>query len=491
MKSKFLFLILAAVTGSIPCVKGQTSSTRAALQSHVYTLASDEMGGRKAGSEGSASAASYIISNFREIGLYPAAMDDDGERSYVQDFERGSGKYANILGFLPGNDPDLREEYIVLGAHYDHLGRTVARGDTTVYHGADDNASGTAVLIEAARQLKAHEKELKRSVIFAAFDAEEEGLYGSSAMAGKMAVDNVKFMASIDMVGWLHEAGELEIRGVGSIRNGRQTVERIPHPEKLEIKAVKNGSSLLTGSDHDSFRRYGVPSVLITTGTLSPYHKPEDTADRIDYEGMEMITEYVTNLALELAAGREIEPAKGIDGVRPVEFAIMASIGSSGLCFYPVGAVQGLGLFSWNAGAFLQYNFDAELALRAEVNYSHRTFRYPHENDAGELLVTGGYRKLVSPALTVPVNLLYKFDLSRGWYFYAGAGLYYSYVFDSRLEGAPVNYFHNQGGVSLAIGWNLRHLGVGYTGYFPFRYMWSSALRIWGYSSYFTVYYKF
>lgn len=487
-------MLITAVAGSAPLLKGQASPAREALRSHVYTLASDEMLGRKAGSAEAADAAAYIMSNFRDIGLYPAAIGDDGERAYIQNFGKSPGKYANVVAFLPGNDPQLREEYIVLGAHYDHLGYKATRGDTTVYHGADDNASGVSVLIEAARRIKAREGELRRSVIFAAFDAEEEGLYGSAALAENMAVDKVKFMASIDMVGWLRETGELSIKGTGDLSGGMDMVESIPHSEGLKVKAVGNGQGLLTGSDHDTFHRCGVPSVLITTGTLSPYHTPEDSAEKIDYEGMEIITEYVANLALDLAARDEIKPAsrgRKAGGVRPVEFAVAASIGSSGLNFYPRGAMQGLPLFSWNAGAFIQYNFNEEMALRAEVNYAHRTFRYPIANQAGELLATGGYRKLVSPVLTVPATLLVKFHFTSDSYLYAGAGLYYAYVFDARIDGEPTAYYRNMGGFSLAIGWNLKHFGVGYTGYMPFMYSSPSTPRTWGYSNYWTVYYKF
>ena len=97
-----------------------------------------------------------------------------------------------------------------------------------IYHGADDNASGTAVLIEAARKLMEREGELKRTVIIAAFDAEEIGLYGSEAMAANMDIDKVKFMASIDMVGWLREAGCLEIEHAGSLAGWQELFASIP-----------------------------------------------------------------------------------------------------------------------------------------------------------------------------------------------------------------------------------------------------------------------
>lgn len=493
MKTKFIFSLATLTAVNVFHVQGQVPETAYALREHVYTLASDSLLGRKAGSPQAAAAASYIIRNFEDIGLYPAALGDDHERSYLQRF---GDNCANVLGFIPGSDPQLREEYIVLGAHYDHLGYRVSRGgDTVIYRGADDNASGIAVLIETARQLKAREGELRRSVIFAAFDAEEEGLYGSAAMAGNMALDNVKLMLNIDMVGWLDRAGKLQIRGAGDLRNGKRAVESVAPPERLKIHTVHNGQGLLTGSDHDSFHRAGVPSLHITTGTLSPYHKPEDSAEKIDYEGMELITAYVTDLTAEVASRDEIAPAAGIGRksgeTRTVEFALAAGIGSSRLNFHPKGAVQGVAAFSWHAGGFVQYNFEDEFAFRAGVNYAHRTFRYPMENEAGELLVTDGYRKLVSPALTVPVNVLWKIAYHNAYYLYIGGGLYYSYIFDMRLEGSPTDYYRNQGGFSLDIGWNLKHVGVACTAYFPFMYTSPAKPKAGGVSTYFTVYYKF
>lgn len=140
------------------------------------------------------------------------------------------------------------------------------------------------------------EGELKRTVIIAAFDAEEIGLYGSEAMAANMDIDKVKFMASIDMVGWLREAGYLEIEHAGSLA-GCRSYSHHSLPCRTPGQTAERRGSLFTGSDHDSFTAESVPAVLLTTGTKSPYHKPEDTADKIDYEGLELITEYVAAMA--------------------------------------------------------------------------------------------------------------------------------------------------------------------------------------------------
>lgn len=493
MGKKLIFTALLLSLSVAALSQERVTEARSDLEKDLFTLASDEMLGRGAGTEQGAAAAAYIVSRFGEAGLYPGAADGSG-RTFLQRFERSSGRYANVVGFIPGSDVRLREEYIVLGAHYDHLGYRVRGGDTVVYHGADDNASGVAVLLEAARRLKEREGELKRTVIVVAFDAEEIGLYGSAAMADNMEVDKVKFMASIDMVGWLREAGCLKIRNVGSLAGGKELFEAIPCPAGLEVKPTEGNGSPFTGSDHDSFAARNVPAVLLTTGTKSPYHRPEDTADKIDYEGLELVTEYVVALATEMADREEIVPAKRVlrrEEPRKVEFAVSASVGSSYIHYGNEAPVTGASRFSWNAGVFMQYNFNEWLALRPEVIYNHRTFRYPQQNEAGELVVTDSFRKMVSPALTVPVSLLLKTEVDSGYYMYAGVGGYYSYVFDTKLAGEPILHNRHEGGISLSLGWNLSHVGVAVTGYCPLSRLSPEGLKMRGSSIFFTMYYTF
>ena len=475
------------------------------LEQHVRILASDDMRGRLAGSADAAAAAGYISSQFEEIGLFPGA-DDNGTKSYLQRFELYRNRYANVVGFIPGSNPELRDEYIILGAHYDHLGYKVRGNDTIVYHGADDNASGVAVLIETARMLKRHEDELARTVIIAAFDAEEAGLYGSEAMANYMNIDNVAFMASIDMVGWLRESGELRIYNLRTLENGMSFIDGIPCPSGLNIRPEHSRGSIFTGSDHDSFSMNGIPSILLTTGTKSPYHKPEDTADKIDYDGLELIAQYITGMAMDLATREYIASAaeSGTDfniiseitdtptRYRLFECGINASLGSSSLR-YPGSSVRGRDRFSWNAGAFVQCNFKyAPLSLRADVLYNHRTFLHPQMNGSGELIIDNTRSKLVSPALTVPVNLLLRtgsYD-SRS-YAYIGIGGYYSYIFDACLNGSSISHNRHEGGISMTVGVNIWHVGLGCTAYFPLSRMMPDGINMRGNSCFFSVYYKF
>lgn len=463
--------------------------TRSLLEDHVYYLASEQMLGRDAGSPESRKAAEYIAGQFREIGLYPAGEDhDDGSRSYIQNFSRYNKQYANVVGFIPGNDPILRDEYIVIGAHYDHIGYRIAtnRRDTVVYAGADDNASGTAVLIEAARLLKKREGELARTVIIAAFDAEEDGLYGSQAMAENMDIDKVKFMASIDMVGWLETSGKLEIQNTATLHNGQAIIDGIPVPPGLDIRIVKSNGSIFTGSDHDSFARHSIPSVLLTTGTESPYHKPEDTPEKIDYDGLCLITDYVMEMALHMASLHDI---RYHHPMRTVEVGITASIGSSHI-FYPNSAVKGRSRISFNAGIAMQFNINERFAIRPEVLYSHRTFRFPTATD-GAPVIDNSHGKLVMPSLTVPVNFMWKLPIQDGAYIYLGAGAYYSHTFNAEIDGVAARFNRSEGGISLTAGCRMSHVGLGYTGYIPLSRVASSPLRMLAYSNYLSVYYMF
>ena len=193
----------------------QTQQQR--LERHLYYLASDSLQGRKAGTDDSRKAAAYIENEYRQMGLQPfgstyrhyfimqaaslrggAMPINPDSADYYAEHDRTV--YCNSVGIIPGSDPALKNEFIVVGGHYDHLG--VRNGE--VYNGADDNASGTAAITEMARQLLARRGELKRSVIICAFDAEEMGLYGSKALSKEMArlglIGKVKMMMSIDMV---------------------------------------------------------------------------------------------------------------------------------------------------------------------------------------------------------------------------------------------------------------------------------------------------
>lgn len=489
MKSALLLLIIFVSFGTI--ASSQESVTKQNLKTHLYTLASDSLLGRAAGSENGRKAAAYILSQFEEIGLAPGIQIGE-EESYLQKFGRSNGQCFNVVGKIPGNDPALSKECIVVGAHYDHLGYKIRGGDTLIFHGADDNASGVAALIETARNLKKVEKELKRTVFFVAFDAEELGLIGSQAMAKSSMSDHVKLMINMDMIGWLREAKRLRLIGVATLRDGRDIISTMPVPEGLELKLINYNNDIFTASDHISFFNQGIPAMMFTTGSKSPYHEPEDTAEKIDYEGLEVITDYVTGVTTEFATKEELlSPSKrwNPDRERMFQVAVSGSIGSSRQSYYR-GAYAGSSDFSWNAGAFLQYNMSREFAIRIEALYNHRTARYPQVNAAGEWIISDRDRKFVSPALTVPVTGVSKLHFGHGISCNIGLGGYYSYVFDATINGAKTDFYRHEGGISFNVGFEIKRVGIAMTALFGLSPISPTEGRITNNSVYWTMYYK-
>jgi aminopeptidase YwaD len=222
----------------------------------------------------------------------------------------------NIIGILPGRDTMLKKEAIVVGAHYDHLGHggggSLAANSTEIHHGADDNASGVAAIIEMARTL-AKEKKNKRTIIFIAFSGEEEGLYGSQFYVNNplFPLDKTIAMINLDMVGRLNE-NKLTVGGMGTASEWKELVPaknpivynpitidgRVQHSlfGNLVLQLSDDGFG---PSDHSSFYGKKVPVLFFFTGTHNDYHKPSDTADKINYVGEEQVTNYV--LAIERA----------------------------------------------------------------------------------------------------------------------------------------------------------------------------------------------
>jgi len=337
---KRLLLISGFCLAIIPSAFAQeTLADR--LKTHVFTLAADSLQGRSAGSEFAQKAATYITKQWEEIGIAPW----DGT-SYYRPF-RGK-QYHNLIGVIEGNHPVLKNEYIVVGAHYDHLGTKRDKNDqVVVYPGADDNASGTATIIELGRQLKEIESTLGRSVILVAFDAEEIGLYGSNDFVNNppFPVEQIKLMFSIDMVGWYKASGSIRYMGSGTIRNGKEFLtDSKLIPEGLQVKTQNFEKSILTATDTQRFAFERIPTLAVTTGIKSPYHKPGDVAELIDYEGMALITEHLTNL-IQAFSTDEAYAASGKLAAKhsppsKISFGVTANMGSN-YHFYTAGALDG------------------------------------------------------------------------------------------------------------------------------------------------------
>ena len=210
---------------------------------------------------------------------------------------------ANVVGILEGNDPALMKEALVIGAHYDHIGlgelSSLAEGrGREIHNGADDNASGTAGLIELARVLASRRATLKRSVVFAAFSAEEEGLLGSKhyVSAPAFPLENTVAMINMDMIGRMKD-DRVIVGGSGTSPLWKEMLPRVK-PAKLDLKFQDDGYG---PSDHASFYAKDVPVLFFFTGVHQDYHRPSDDTDKINLPGAGKVLELVLDTAQALS----------------------------------------------------------------------------------------------------------------------------------------------------------------------------------------------
>lgn len=283
--------------------------SRERMMDMVSALSGEEMEGRGFGTEGLDKAADLIARGFREAGLVPGG---DEEGSFFQTWkDRGADPekevlLRNVIGILPGSNPDFRGQSIVIGAHYDHLGhgwpdvREGSRGK--IHPGADDNASGVAVLLELARVLGAILKP-ERSAVFAAFSGEEAGRRGSRRFlkVRKGATQGeIIGMLNLDTVGRLGSRKLLAL-GAGSAAEWPHILRGAGFVTGVEIDLAKER---LDASDNVSFEEAGIPAVQLFTGPHLDYHRPTDRPERIDAEGLVKVAA-VSKEIIEYLGGRK------------------------------------------------------------------------------------------------------------------------------------------------------------------------------------------
>src|ERR1700722_8384691 len=285
------------------------------MKADVEWLADPAREGRGAGSRGLDAAANYIAERLARLGLAPlmpvAHVDDRYFQPFTMTGETGAPLPArNVIGVVPGTNPALNGQALIVSAHYDHLGfgwpdtRAGAKGK--LHPGADDNASGVAVMLELARLMADAKPE--RSVIFAAFAGEEAGLVGARHYVRTAQAPGAPFALSghmadlnLDTVGRLAD-GKVTIFGTGSAREmpfifmGASAVTGVPaQPVAQEINA----------SDHTAFVEAGVPAVQLFASTAGDYHCPSDTANKIDYAGLGRVAAILKEAVDYLAARPE------------------------------------------------------------------------------------------------------------------------------------------------------------------------------------------
>ncbi len=271
------------------------SITEPELKRHIDFLASDTLQGREAGMQGNYAAGAYIADQLRKSNV-PPVTSDEGYFRYFQP------NFRNILALVPGSDPQLKDEFILVGAHYDHVGfgnQTNSRGPFGVVHnGADDNASGTAGVLEVAQALAALKKKPKRSILIAFWDGEEKGLLGSKAYVNFPAVSlsKIRFHLNADMIGRLRPDG-LEISGWQTATACRQFLSE-QNADGLKLHFMY---TYKPESDHWPFFERRVPSLMLHTGKHPDYHRPSDDTHLLNMDGVRTVSRFILRCTIAAA----------------------------------------------------------------------------------------------------------------------------------------------------------------------------------------------
>ncbi len=302
-------MLLASASPGMYAAEHAGATARASIQAadasrHIAALADDAFEGREGGSRGGRAAGAYIVSAIEKLGLKPAG--DAG--TFYQRF----GSMRNILCLLPGSDPAVAHEAIVVCAHYDHVGYGNANnshGPTGFIHnGADDNASGVAGVIEVAEAFQHLPSRPRRSILFAFWDGEEKGLLGSyhflRSRPAAVAPLAIVFSVNIDMIGRLR--GErLEIFGARTAEGLRAALVQANAGANLEFIF---DWKIAEDSDHYAFITARIPTVMFHTGLHAQYHRPSDDMHLINMHGVESVArltlDFVSALADDPAAAR-------------------------------------------------------------------------------------------------------------------------------------------------------------------------------------------
>jgi hypothetical protein len=434
-------ILLLATTAVVFQLSAQFNTSASILEKHVFTLASDSLLGRGFGTPQGSSAAAYIAAQMEEAGI--EALNG----SYFHFFNHRKGILnipgTNVAGIIPGNDPVLKDEYIVLGAHFDHLGWKIREGDTVVYNGADDNASGTAAIIEIGRNLAAEQASLGRSVVLVAFDGEESGLLGSTWFVENSIVPphRIKLMFSLDMVGMYEKNGGLDMVGVKLLTDYEKITEELAG--EYGITVTKANKSVGQRTDTAPFGNIGIPAIHVS--------------GKLDYEGLASVTNYLS------AATHRLSSEPHISDLPPLEegqvFAqtkvfrpgVRINMGSSHHN-YRDETILGKSILAMEAGVFGNIQLTRYLMLQPEVLYETKGSQHWNGN-------------MRTHSLTTPLNLLLATPDEGYVRVYLQAGGYYSYHFGGKTGDDSMDFDNefnaHEFGISYGIGMESMNVQMG------------------------------
>ncbi|MEG1951901.1 MAG: M20/M25/M40 family metallo-hydrolase [Bacteroidales bacterium] len=317
------------------------------LKTHVYYLSDDRLQGRLTGSFGDSLAAWYIGEYFQSQALQTltskkiASSPLDYWQSYSMKAKWNEILHTrNVVGLLEGSDSLLKKSYVVIGAHFDHLGlgdkanSSMRKGVIAVHNGADDNASGVAGMLELLRYFSVHPT--KKSLIFVAFSGEEIGLCGSKAFLDSLPFEKkqIDAMFNLDMLGG-QRGSSFKISGSGTSKQSLRLIKESADLSPLGVTTSPFGHG---PSDHANFYAQKIPVFFFATTPTSTYHTPEDDAETLSYSGMALVTDLAANLIgrvgnleenlVYTASGAASNPTMG-NGKMKITLGLMPDINSS------------------------------------------------------------------------------------------------------------------------------------------------------------------
>ncbi len=289
-KSRAALIAWVVLAPRISCGSENPGPELSRLKSHVEILASREYGGRSG--EVAEKSRLYLVEAFRRLGLAPLFAG-----SFYQDIpdrEPGPPIGRNVGAMIPGSDPKLRDEWVIVAAHFDHLG--IRRG--VLYPGADDNASAVAMMLEVARSLAESAVRPRRSVMIVGYDLEERGLVGSRYFAehSPIPLDQVSLFVTADMIG--RSLGgvcprHVFVMGTERTAPSREWVLRAAEGQPLSVAMIGADLLLIDRSDYGPFRARKIPFLFFSTGENPCYHTPADVPETLDYGKLEAISRLI------------------------------------------------------------------------------------------------------------------------------------------------------------------------------------------------------
>jgi hypothetical protein len=316
MKQLTIIAVLVIAAKGIAPAQDYKPVTAGELKDWCYYLAGDEMRGRKNGSPEMKQAAEYIAASFRQSGLKPAFPETGYFQEYtIQGRNDVSIPERNVAGYLEGSDPRLKNEWIILSAHFDHIGTGKPVNGDSIFNGADDNATGTITVMALARTLASSKVKPKRSILFITYSGEEMGLRGSRWFAGHSPIplEQVKLNLNFEMEGESATLGRNRYILTGyQFTDFSDLLDRYNKGTDWEMaRKYKSPDWIFMGSDNaslaikrvDGKAVLNIPAfTLVTTDSINIIHKVTDEPQFQDYDNMASLVSYLTGLVLNLSA---------------------------------------------------------------------------------------------------------------------------------------------------------------------------------------------